>query len=303
VSSSSLKRHVNFSVLDDFVEWDEDGITATITANINGNALANMIKDAGFENTFISSSSSMITNNELLKTLGSDWRVEDDNLLSMMSVQTVKDSSIYVIIVTYPKKGEPIYTDVIPMGKCGTKAYSKRTQFCDTRGTGTIYKMVTIGTQTWIAENLNYATAEGSYCYNDDPDNCDTYGRLYDWDVAVSTTSPVCPTGWRIPSLQEYKDLIVFVDNDLTTYSTDNKAAIALKSTTSWAGSATNASGFNLLLTGKRNSSGSYERVATQVLASDDKYSYLLVNNTSDIAWANVYTSAVFARSVRCIKN
>ena len=223
---------------------------------------------------------------------------EEDKLFSVLV--TIKADKSFSFVTNFADI--PSVNVTIDKDKCYGVDLSS-TQICDSRD-GKVYKTVEIGTQTWMAENLNYETASGSYCYDDDPENCETYGRLYDWDIAVSTTSPVCPTGWRIPSLQEYKDLIVFVDDDLTTYSTNNKAAIALRSTTSWdGGSATNASGFNLLMAGNRNSSGSYKRSSTQVLASDDKYSYLLVNNTSDIAWANIYTSEVIARSVRCIKD
>jgi len=80
----------------------------------------------------------------------------------------------------------------------------KRTVFTDSRD-GKKYQTVEIGIQTWMAENLNY-DAKGSKCYNDEPANCDIYGKLYDWNTATK----VCPQGWHLPSDNEWTRLTDF---------------------------------------------------------------------------------------------
>ena len=91
---------------------------------------------------------------------------------------------------------------------------------------GNIYTTVTIGTQVWMVENLkvtkyrngdpipkvtgnnswNKLTTD-AYCnYNNDTTNVSTYGRLYNW-YAVNDNRKIAPTGWHVPSDEEWATL------------------------------------------------------------------------------------------------
>jgi uncharacterized protein (TIGR02145 family) len=85
-----------------------------------------------------------------------------------------------------------------------------------------------------MSENLNYPTATGSLCYDNIPANCDTYGRLYKWETAMTA----CPNGWHLPSDDEWNVLMRFVQEENGgTYIDNTDASVAgkyLKAKNGW---------------------------------------------------------------------
>ena len=144
------------------------------------------------------------------------------------------------------------------------------------------YKTVTIGTQTWMAQNLNYKAAI-SWCGGGREMNegdCSKYGRLYMWAGAMDsvgtwsrnargcgytkTCSPkypvqgVCPNGWHLPSQTEWDTLFAAVGGPET-------ASKILKSTSGWSvrGNGTDAYSFSVLPAGIRYYLGLFDYVGS----------------------------------------
>ena len=189
---------------------------------------------------------------------------------------------------------------------------------------GRTYKTVTIGTQTWMAQNLNYETAN-SYCYSDTPSNCTKYGRLYTWAAVMDsagtwstngkgcgykkTCTPtypvrgVCPSGWHLPTQMEWNTLFAAVGGSGT-------AGTKLKSTTGWinSGNGSNDYSFSALPAGYRYSNGNYEHEgikayfwsSTEYNSKHAYYMYLTYYNGN--AYLNHYykSNGYF---VRCVKD
>lgn len=189
---------------------------------------------------------------------------------------------------------------------------------------GQTYKTVKIGDQTWMAENLNYETAN-SFCYEKYASNCSKYGRFYLWSAAMdsagtwSTTGKgcgynktclptypvrgVCPEGWHLPDSTEWNTLFEAVGGQ-------SVAGTKLKSTSGWtsSGNGTDDFSFSALPTGFRYFSKNYglESYTADFWSSNEDDS--LYVSTIDLGYrdseANLYhMGKEYAFSVRCIKD
>jgi len=193
-----------------------------------------------------------------------------------------------------------------------------------TDGGGNTYKTVIIGSQTWMASNLNYA-APGSKCGNGsslsdaNTATCDTYGRLYNWATAMALDANcnssscseqikakhqgICPSGWHIPSDAEWTTLTNFVGSSA---GTKLKANSPLWNSN---GKGTDNFGFAALPGGYGNSGGSFFYVglygfwwsATEDNASSAYYRVMNYDDEFVGRVSNYKSNYLF--SVRCLQD
>ena len=174
--------------------------------------------------------------------------------------------------------------------------YCKYETLIDERD-GQTYKTIKIGTQTWMAENLNYASLQPtdrldstSFCYENEPFNCEKDGRLYLWSavmdsaatwsdngkgcgygVVCSPTFPVrgvCPAGWHVPNRDEVMELLDAVGGV-------DVAGDMLISEYSGCIDEVDLYGFSFRPTGRKRSEGYYD--------DDGEYGYMWT--TTDDYW------------------
>lgn len=122
---------------------------------------------------------------------------------------------------------------------------------------GNKYETVRIGKQCWMAENLNAGIQVEDHeqidngviektCWGNDPEKCKVYGGLYTWDEALQYSyekniQGICPDGWHIPTVEDWKELSSFLGEDSAGY----KMKVSSKHFPAWDGD--NSSGFTAL--------------------------------------------------------
>jgi uncharacterized protein (TIGR02145 family) len=192
---------------------------------------------------------------------------------------------------------------------------------------GNIYNTVTIGTQTWMQENLkttrfnnaiqilttslpvsNDTTTLYQWAYDEDTSNINMYGRLYTWNITNSNNN-VCPVGWKVPDNSDWDTLRDFLGGELiaggkmkeigTTHwlVTDSTATNSSGFTGLGSGSRGNPSGFNNL--GQLGSFWSSTLFGSLSFPRGNAYSLTSHNNTL----LNSVAVAQNGKAIRCLKD
>jgi uncharacterized protein (TIGR02145 family) len=199
-----------------------------------------------------------------------------------------------------------------------------------------VYTTVQIGTQCWMAQNLDVGTRIAGagnqnntgtiekYCYNDLDANCTTYGGLYQWaemvqylNGATNTTSwnpvptgnvqGICPAGWHLPTDAEGTTLTSYLGGDIIAGGKMKETGTAHWITPN--GEATNTSGFTGLPGGYRAANGSYDIVGFYGLFwSSSEYSttfpwYRNLGYYNAKVWHDHNYTKNYGFSVRCVKD
>jgi len=209
---------------------------------------------------------------------------------------------------------------------------------------GNIYPIKLIGSQVWMTENLKTTKyADGSsiplvisntdwslfspnstaYCwYNNDIKNKDIYGALYTWTAATkgvaSNTIPskvlgVCPTGWHLPSMPEWAQLIEYLGGEKVAANKMKESGslhwiIPLNSSGLYPNVSTNESGFSALPGGNRDGSGRFYYMGIE------GYWWSSSSNNVNPATASFFniwnkgtrysgSEKIFGCSVRCLRD
>ena len=179
----------------------------------------------------------------------------------------------------------------------------------DTRDDAT-YKTVGIGSQIWMAENMNLKT-DSSWCYQNDEDNCEKYGRLYQWNTNVGVkdkTKNICPEGFRVPSSEDWETLKSFT---YSIFERDDYARVlgtkeGWEKRTEWYIGNDNLVGFSAVPSGIRNTKGKYADVfdAAYFCTTDYTDTTFTAYKLAKLqrGFSGIETEKNSACAVRCIK-
>ena len=197
---------------------------------------------------------------------------------------------------------------------------------------GNVYKTIIIGTQEWMAENLNTSiyrngdaiatnlsdatwstTTSGAWAYyNNDPSFACPYGKLYNWYTCVDARA-LCPGGWHVPSDAEWTVLTDYLGGAAIAGGPLKSLGITADGSGYWNSpneSASNSAGFSGLPNGLRNFVGIYNSLdingfwwSTNVNPSEPDYGWahgLIFGGGPMVVYGAPRKSGI---SVRCLRD
>jgi len=204
------------------------------------------------------------------------------------------------------KKGHPIAELLLPKFARKENIESKDEFFTDPRDNKK-YRIVKIGSQIWMADNLNWEGA--GVTYENKKSNGKKYGRLYTWDEAMKAA----PLGWHLPTDEEWTALADYVGGAYDTLPYGMYAAAEALKSEDWDG--TDAFGFSALPggCGDRNNDfsfvGDYGRWWTATkMREDGQDAFYLEMGTHD-SWVSMSSCCMsnnhqkFSYSVRLVRD
>ncbi len=176
---------------------------------------------------------------------------------------------------------------------------------------GNVYSTAVIGTQHWMAENLKVtkyrngdnithittnsswsSNTDGAYgYYNNNTDNIDTYGMLYNWyAVDNSSGQNICPQGWHVPTETEFSALSTYLGSNAATQLNES-----------------GSTGFNAVLAGLRvyytgaySNLGNYTYFWTSSTSSSSSTTYQYISSS---AFGSGNTVKTYGFSIRCLED
>ena len=272
---------------------------------------------AGYDDTLTAYGKEFVRSDASSSSRGSSSSYDDDDNSSSSRYSSSYSSSRYSSSSYYSSSSRE-KVDVNP------RLTEKGEQFNSSITYGTMtdprdgkkYRTVNINGQTWMAENLNYTDNEygQAFCFNDEEEFCELYGRLYSREAAMNSPDcasgqycelgydpiqGICPEGWHIPTVDEATLLINYIGKDETDWASAKGWNPNLFNDT-----ISDTYGLSFVPSGIHESKGftSIDTVSFMWLyLPNGKQRYFVINAKTDEVFVHDYSSYV-SIPVRCVK-
>ena len=318
-------------------------VVSSSSEEISSSCEEELPKDTLVADSVVAAPDSLSSSSLSSSSQSSSSTISSSSLESSSSEELPSSSSqLADTVVAAPAVAEPIVIDTVvadttpvePPKDTVVKDTSPcadvpATVLCDKRD-GKIYKTVHIGSQLWMAQNLNYASPD-SWCYRNSLENCSSYGRLYRWTAALDLESSfahaaagdritekhrgVCPEGWSLPNSADMETLVRYVqESNKSSGFANEDVGTSLRKGAGWEENdeeieGTDRYGFGAMPAGYRDANGSFAFLGEEA----DFWIAEEADNATHAPYWNLYYAnqtflgdykhpKTFAYSVRCIK-